>query len=119
MLGFAVGWIAFCWENTMENPQMTRHAKQRSQQRGASTKGIAIVMAYGDIEVPAQGNCRFVRLSHRAAASLLAGGGFPVQEIDRAKRLMVLVDATDRIVTVLKCDPARSFRELNHYWRRR
>jgi hypothetical protein len=103
----------------MENPQMTRHAKQRSQQRGASTKGIAIVMAYGDIEVPAQGNCRFVRLSHRAAASLLAGGGFPVQEIDRAKRLMVLVDATDRIVTVLKCDPARSFRELNHYWRRR
>src|SRR5262249_7543104 len=93
----------------MQQPKMTRHARQRLQQRGARTKELAIVMTHGDIEVPAGGGCRFVRLSHRAVASLLSGGGFTIQDIDRARRLMVLANSADQVVTVLKCDPERRF----------
>ncbi len=91
----------------MQNPKMTRHARQRLQQRGSRTKEVAIVMTYGDIEVPARDGCRFLRLSHRAVASLLQKDGFVIQDVDRAKRLMVLANTADQIVTVLKCDPER------------
>jgi hypothetical protein len=37
----------------MQRPRMTRHARQRLQQRGGRVKELAIVMTYGDIEVPA------------------------------------------------------------------
>jgi hypothetical protein len=68
-------------------------------------------MAYGDIEIPARDGCRFVQLSHSAAAALLHGGQFKVQDIDRARRLTVLASATDQVVTVLKCDPEHVFRK--------
>jgi hypothetical protein len=64
-------------------------------------------MAYGDIEVPAKDGCRFVRLSHRAVTWILEHERIAVQDIDRAKRLMVLADGSDRVVTVLKGDPER------------
>jgi hypothetical protein len=66
-------------------------------------------MAYGDIEVSARHGCRFLRLSHRAAGSLLDRGDFAVQEVDRARRLVVLADPSDQVVTVLKGDPERRF----------
>jgi hypothetical protein len=66
-------------------------------------------MTYGDIEVPARQGCRFLRLSHQAAASILRRDRFAVQDVDRARRLMVLADTSDQIVTVLKCDPERRF----------
>jgi hypothetical protein len=93
----------------MQQPKMTRHARQRLQQRGTRTKEVAIVMTYADIEVPARHGCRFLRLSHSVVASLLQQGGFAVQDIDRARRLMVLASTTDEVVTVLKCDPERRF----------
>jgi hypothetical protein len=93
----------------MQQPKITRHARQRLQQRGARPKEVAIVMSHGDIEVPARDGCRFVRLSHRAAARLLSGSDFAVQDVDRAKRLMVLADSADQVVTVLKCNPERRF----------
>jgi hypothetical protein len=91
----------------MQQPHLTRHAKQRLQQRGARPKDIEIVMTYGDIEVPARDGCRFLRLSYRAVARLLQSSCIPVQELDRAKRLLVLADASDRVVTVLKSEPER------------
>lgn len=93
----------------MQKPKMTRHARQRLQQRGARTKEVAIVMTYGDIEVPAGNHCRFLRLSHRAVTSLLEGNRVSVQDIDRARRLVVLVSADNQVVTVLKHDPERRF----------
>jgi hypothetical protein len=93
----------------MQQPKMTRHAKQRLQQRGAQTKELAIVMAYGDIEIPARHGCRFLRLSHRAAATLLDREAVPVQTLDRARRLMVLADPLDQVVTVLKREPQLRF----------
>ena len=94
----------------MRTPKITQHARQRLQQRGARAKEVAIIMAHGDIEVPARQGCRFIQLSHLAAASLLLGGDFRAQEIDRAKRLTVLASPTDHVVTVIKCDPEQRFR---------
>jgi hypothetical protein len=91
----------------MHQPRLTRHARQRLQQRGTRAKELAILMAYADIEVPAQNDCRFLRLSRRAVAGLLKSGSFSIQDVDRAKRLMVLADSSDRVVTVIKCDPER------------
>ena len=103
----------------MQQPKITRHAKQRLQQRGTRTKDVAIVMTYGDIEVPARQGCRFLRLSHKAVASLLQGSGFTVQDVDRAKRLPVPADPADQVVTVFKCDPERRFPGENRGRRRR
>ena len=55
----------------MQQPRLTRHARQRLQQRGSREKEVAIVMAYGDIEVPARNGGRFLRLSRNEAARLL------------------------------------------------
>ena len=103
----------------MRTLEITRHARQRLQQRGARIEALAIVMAYGDIDVPARHDCRFLRLSHQAAAALLREGTFPVQEVDRARRLMVLADSANRVVTVLKCDPQMRFAATKRAARRR
>ena len=91
----------------MQQPKMTRHARQRLQQRGSRPKDVAIVMTYGDIEVPAREGCRYVQLSHREAARLQHEGGLKVSEVDQARRLVVLADSHGRVVTVLKCRPER------------
>jgi hypothetical protein len=91
----------------MQQLTITRHARQRLQQRGARAKELAIVMTYGDIEVPAKDGCRFVRLSNRAVRWLLERDHVAIQDLDRAKRLIVLADHLDRIITVLKGDPER------------
>jgi hypothetical protein len=91
----------------MQQSRMTRHARQRLQQRGSRSKEVAIIMAYADIEVPAKDGCRFLRLSRREAARLLQQNEAPLRDVDRARRLVVLADASDRVVTVLKCDPER------------
>jgi Domain of unknown function (DUF4258) len=97
----------------MERLKITNHARQRLQQRGARQKELMIVIAYGDIEVPARDGCRFLRLSRRAVASLLQSGRMAVHDVDRAKRVMVLADQSDRIVTVFKCDPERRISRSN------
>jgi hypothetical protein len=103
----------------MHQAKITRHARQRLQQRGARAKEIGIVMAYGDIEVPARDGCRFLRLSRKAVAWILEQQRVPLQDVDRAKRLMVLADSSDRIVTVFKCDPERRLPETRRRASRR
>jgi hypothetical protein len=92
---------------TMQHLRMTRHARQRLQQRGSRPKDVAVIMAYGDIDVPAQNGCRYVRLSHREVARLQREGSFRVSDIDQARRLVVLVDPEGRVVTIVKCSPER------------
>jgi hypothetical protein len=101
----------------MQNPKMSRHARQRLQQRGARPREVALVLHHGDIEIPANRGCRFVRLSHHAAALLQAQDSLTPQDVDRARRLMVLVDQSNAVVTVLKCDPQRRPRGANRLWR--
>jgi hypothetical protein len=93
----------------MRHLKLTRHARQRLQQRGGRAKEVAIVIAHGDIEILAERGCRFLRLSHGACAMLFQGGAYRVQDLDRARRLVVLVSSTDEVVTVFKYDPERRF----------
>ena len=89
--------------------RISRHARQRLQQRGTRTRELMLVLVHGDIEIPAQRGCRFLRLSHRAVGELLSANRFTIQDVDRAKRLMVLVDSTGCVVTAFKCDLNRGF----------
>lgn len=91
----------------MHQLRITRHARQRLQQRGSRLKNVAIVMTYGDVEVPARDGCRYVQLSDREAARLQCEGSFTVSDLDQSRRLVVLADAEGRVVTVLKCSPER------------
>ena len=91
----------------MQHLRMTRHARQRLQQRGSRPKDVAIVMTYGDIEVSAREGSRYVQLSHREAARLQREGSLNVSEVDQARRLVVLADPDDRVITVLKCSLER------------
>ena len=63
------------------------------------------MMTYADIEVPARNGGRFLRLSRSEAARLLQKGVASVQEVDRARRLLVLTDPSNRIITIIKGDP--------------
>jgi hypothetical protein len=102
----------------MQQFKISRHAKQRIQQRGARTGDIVLVTEHGDVEIPARSACRFIRLSDRAAASLLKQDRYAVQQVDRARRLMVLVDSSGRVVTVFKCDPQQRFHRNKRGWGR-
>jgi hypothetical protein len=64
-------------------------------------------MTYGDIEVPGRNGGRFLRLSRNEATRLLQQDVVSVRDADRARRLLVLADASDRVVTIIKCDPER------------
>jgi hypothetical protein len=90
----------------MQRLILTRHARQRLQQRGSRERQVAIVLTYGE-EVPAKNGCRFLCLSRKEAALLLRQDVASIRDIDRALRLLVLKDSYDRVVTIIKCDPVR------------
>jgi hypothetical protein len=54
----------------MQQLRLTRHARQRLQQRGSRAEDVAILLEYGDIDVPARNGCRYVQLSHKEAGRL-------------------------------------------------
>lgn len=101
----------------MQQLSISRHARQRLQQRGARTREVVLI-AHADIEIPARDGCRFLRLSNRAATWLLQQDRFTVQDVDRARRLMVLIDRSYKVVTVFKCDPHQRLHEVTRPWRR-
>jgi hypothetical protein len=97
----------------MQPIEVTKHATSRLRQRGVRAAEVRLVMTYGDIEIPAHNGCRFVRLSHAAVASLYERAR-STREIDRARRLMLLIGPTGNLITVLKCDPQRRVRVPEH-----
>jgi hypothetical protein len=103
----------------MQRLVLTRHARQRLQQRGSREREVAIVLTYGDIEVPAKNGCRFLCLSRKEAALLLQQDIASIREIDRARRLPVLRDSYDRVVTIIKRDPERRTIDLKRARSRR
>jgi hypothetical protein len=84
---------------------LTNHAKIRCRQRGVRAEVAPAVLKFGDIEMPSYGGCRRLQLSHGAVDSMLAEG-VSIAEADAAKNVALIVDASDRVVTVLKigCD---------------
>jgi hypothetical protein len=92
----------------MLQPRLTHHARQRLQQRGSRAQDVAIVVTYGDIEVSAGNGCRYLQLSTKEAAMLQQRAILSTTDVDRARRLVVLVDPTGKVVTVLKRCPDRA-----------
>lgn len=86
----------------MQPPIITTHARQRLQQRGSRFRELVIVIAHGDIEIPARNGCRYIQLSNREASRLCRDEQLNVSDVDRAQRIIALLDQEGRVVTILK-----------------
>ena len=92
---------------------LTQHAVTRSSQRGVSNTVCALVLLHGDIELPQYQGCRSLQISERAAADLIADGASAL-DVERALRTTIIVDKSDRIVTVMKTDAGRRFKAVRN-----
>ena len=79
----------------------TTHAKQRCRQRGVRPAAASAVLRFGDIEISGYEGRRRLQLS-RAAVDAMMEDGLSVAEVDAARKLALIVDERDRIVTVIK-----------------
>jgi hypothetical protein len=80
---------------------LTRHAEIRCRQRGVRYAVVHTVLKYSDIETPSHSGCKRLQLSHKAIDSMLAEG-MSVAQADAAKKLALIVDEADRVITVIK-----------------
>lgn len=80
---------------------LTKHAEIRCRQRGVRYAVVQTVLKYSDIEMPSYAGCKRLQLSRKAIDSMLAEG-MSVAEADAAKKLALIVDKTDRVITVIK-----------------
>ena len=72
---------------------LTRHASQRRQQRGIPDKRLQAFFEHADIDRPAGGNCRVLRVSRERAATIRGGDKF-------SGLAAVVSDDTNEIVTL-------------------
>jgi hypothetical protein len=79
----------------------TSHANLRCRQRGARPAAARAVLKFGDIEIAGYEGCRRLQLSHAAVDAML-DDGLSIAMIDAARKLALIVDESDRIVTVIK-----------------
>jgi Domain of unknown function (DUF4258) len=82
-------------------PILTNHAKIRCKQRGIRESAVRAVLHYGDIEMASYGSCRKLQISARAEIAMFSDG-LGVTQVDAAKKIALVVDSGDRVVTVLK-----------------
>ena len=87
----------------------TRHAAVRAQQRSVSPEVLTLVFLNADIELPAGGGCCSLEISAEMALSLMSEG-HPIHEIESARRVMLIVDGVNGIVTVIRRAPPWSVR---------
>lgn len=97
----------------LNNDFLTRHAIARSDQRGVSDSVRTLVLQHGDIELPQYRGCRSLQISERVAVGLIADG-VAVLDVERARRTILVVDVSDRIVTVMKTDAGRRFQAVRN-----
>lgn len=89
---------------------MSRHALQRSQQRGVPLQMIAAVLERHDLDFEIGDDCRVLRVSRSAAAAI------PTSRTSRqiteklAELAIIWSDRTNQVVTVLHDDGQRSAR---------
>ena len=79
----------------------TRHATVRAQQRGVSAAVLTHVFRFGDLELPAGGGCCSLEISADMALSLMSDG-LPIDEIEAARRVVLIVGERGAIVTVMR-----------------
>lgn len=78
----------------------SQHARRRARQRGIAGRAIALVLDYGDRELPGGSRCTRLTLSRQAAERLLQHG-LPPELVESAARLALVVGSSGRIVTVM------------------
>lgn len=80
---------------------LSRHARQRSQQRGIPWRLIANVLDHHDRDSSVGNDCRVLRVSRNAARDFATTGGDP-QTAERLQSIAVVwSDRTGRVVTVI------------------
>ena len=82
----------------------TRHAAVRAQQRSVNPQVLTQVFLNADIELPAGGGCRSLEISADMMFSLMSEG-HPIHEIESARRVVLIVDGGNGIVTVIRRAP--------------
>jgi hypothetical protein len=93
----------------------SRHAAIRGQQRGIRPAVVDFVLQHFDVDLEAGDGCRSYRISHRSVAELLRDG-VPVNEVDRAKSVVVIVHVdSGEIVTVMH-DCSQDGRRFRRQW---
>jgi hypothetical protein len=79
---------------------MTRHAVQRTAQRGIRPDVWDIFIGYADIEAPTGAGCRLIRLSAKTARQLVDFGLSQVL-VARACRIQAIISADGLVVTAM------------------
>lgn len=87
------------------------HAATRAAQRGVHKDVISLILAFGDIELPAAMRRRSLRLSRNRAAELITEG-YSFRLVDSAQKVELILSKMDRVVTVVRCDPYPTRRNM-------
>ncbi|AMB46909.1 hypothetical protein Y590_18388 [Methylobacterium sp. AMS5] len=95
-----------CYDTALS---LSQHARTRTAQRGVTEAAIALLFRFGDVEIPTSFGRRSLRLSSRRAQEL-AAEELPIAVIDKARRMELILGDGDRVVTVIRCDPAAARR---------
>ncbi|GEO18740.1 hypothetical protein [Microvirga aerophila] len=91
--------------------RVSGHAVTRAAQRGVHKNVIELILAFGDIELPAAMKRRRLRLSRNRAAELIAEG-YSFRLVDAAQKVELILSKMDRVVTVVRCDPYPTRRNM-------
>lgn len=94
-----------------QNTPMSKHATMRCQQRGVRKDLVQTVLDLHDVDLPARGNCRILRISRDQLRS--GKDGFTPQQSKQLEKLCIVwSDSTNSIVTVM-----HDFGSNRHYRR--
>ena len=91
---------------------LTAHARRRRQQRSVSLPAIELVCWYGK-SIPAGDGCRRNVLTERDAAWLMVEGE-PVQNIEDARRIVVITSEEGAVVTCYVEGQRPALRRIRH-----
>lgn len=80
---------------------LSKHATIRCRNRGIPDRILSLVLAHADKLSPVGGGATSERISKSMAAALIADGHVP-DDIGRATRLAVVVNADGRVITVIR-----------------
>jgi hypothetical protein len=91
--------------------RISGHAITRAAQRGVHRDVIRLLLAFGDLELPAAMKRRRLRLSRGRAAELMTEG-YSFRLVDSAQKVELILGKMDRVVTVIRCDPYPTRRSM-------
>lgn len=82
-------------------PNATRHATQRAQQRGITAARLRRFLDLADREAPAGRGCVAVSLSIRAARRFCAEGACSRSEVEQLIGLRAIINGDGSLVTIM------------------